>query len=129
MSNEFKPNYFFNLLISIDQFGNALTGGNPDNTISARVGYFVHYHPKLSHYEDSYSYGYWRNLEKIINYTFKPLEKNHCKRAYERKEDYQGNELALIALGVLVIVVCALISPIINLISFCRKILNKSALK
>lgn len=30
--------YFWNLLLSIDQLGNALTGGYPDETISSRVG-------------------------------------------------------------------------------------------
>jgi hypothetical protein len=30
--------YFWNLLISIDQFGNALIGGNPDETISSHSG-------------------------------------------------------------------------------------------
>ena len=28
--------YLFNILISIDQFGNTLLGGNPDETISSR---------------------------------------------------------------------------------------------
>jgi len=30
--------YFWNLLIAIDQCFNALTGGDPDETISSRVG-------------------------------------------------------------------------------------------
>ena len=30
--------YLFNLLIAIDQGGNAFLGGNPDETISSRVG-------------------------------------------------------------------------------------------
>ena len=30
--------YFKNLLISLDQFVNAVTGGDPDETISSRVG-------------------------------------------------------------------------------------------
>lgn len=32
--------YFKNILVSVDQLGNAICGGNPDNTISARVGFF-----------------------------------------------------------------------------------------
>ena len=30
--------YLFNVLIGLDQFGNTLAGGNPDETISSRVG-------------------------------------------------------------------------------------------
>lgn len=30
--------YFWNLLISIDQFFNTLLGGDPDETISSRIG-------------------------------------------------------------------------------------------
>lgn len=30
--------YFWNILIAIDQFGNAVTGGDPDETISSRAG-------------------------------------------------------------------------------------------
>ena len=34
-------NYLVNFFVSIDQFGNVLAGGNPDNTISSRVGYYT----------------------------------------------------------------------------------------
>lgn len=34
-------NYLFNILISIDQFGNTLLGGNPDETISSRCGKII----------------------------------------------------------------------------------------
>lgn len=30
--------YFWNILISIDQLGNTLLGGDPDETISSRMG-------------------------------------------------------------------------------------------
>ncbi|WP_302621011.1 hypothetical protein [Cupriavidus taiwanensis] len=30
--------YFWNVLIAIDQFGNALGAGDPDETISSRAG-------------------------------------------------------------------------------------------
>jgi hypothetical protein len=43
MNNESKPKkYFFNLLISMDQLGTAIAAGNPDNTISVRIGHFAH---------------------------------------------------------------------------------------
>jgi hypothetical protein len=43
MNNESKPKkYFFNLLISMDQLETAIAAGNPDNTISVRIGHFAH---------------------------------------------------------------------------------------
>lgn len=37
--------YFSNFFVAIDQLGNTVAGGNPDNTISARVGYYnEHYY-------------------------------------------------------------------------------------
>jgi hypothetical protein len=30
--------YFWNILVSIDQFVNTLLGGNPDETVSSRMG-------------------------------------------------------------------------------------------
>ncbi len=35
--------YFWNLLISIDQLVNTLFGGDPDETISSRIGKHVHW--------------------------------------------------------------------------------------
>ena len=43
-SNTLVWKYIGNAFVSIDQFGKSLAGGNPDNTISARVGYYNHYH-------------------------------------------------------------------------------------
>lgn len=56
--------YFFNLLISVDQFANALFGGCPDECISARL---------------------WREypnsvLRKFVDILF---GKDHCKRVAE----------------------------------------------
>jgi len=31
-------NYLFNILISIDQLGNTILGGDPDETLSSRMG-------------------------------------------------------------------------------------------
>lgn len=33
--------YFYRILISLDQLGNTLLGGNPDETISSRCGKIV----------------------------------------------------------------------------------------
>lgn len=37
--------YLFNILVSLDQLGNTLTGGDPDETISSRLG--KHYNNSL----------------------------------------------------------------------------------
>ena len=34
--------YFWNILISIDQFFNVLLGGDPDETLSSRLGKYQH---------------------------------------------------------------------------------------
>lgn len=69
--------YFKNLLVSIDQLGNTICGGNPDCTISARVG--LHAQTKRT-----YSKWFWKLEEKLINFTFWPVDgAGHCKAAFE----------------------------------------------
>lgn len=64
------------VLVAFDQLGNALAGGYPDNTISARVGYFANYgSPKFK--------WYWKYLESMIDTSFEPIDgKRHCLQAY-----------------------------------------------
>jgi hypothetical protein len=62
--------YFRNVLISIYQLGNTICGGDPDNTISARVGYFALVNNGPKKY-------YWRTFEKVINFTFWPIDANY----------------------------------------------------
>lgn len=70
--------YMSHLFLSVDQFGNALAGGNSDNTISARVGYYNHHA-----YNSSEVPWYWKTLETIIDFTFKPVDgPGHCHEAY-----------------------------------------------
>lgn len=40
------PKYVWNLLIALDQLGNAIFGGNPDSTISGRIGRYLKFRPK-----------------------------------------------------------------------------------
>lgn len=59
--------YIKNVLVAIDQLGNAICGGNPDVTISARTGYFANIsNTKLK--------PWWRIMEAIINFAFKPID-------------------------------------------------------
>lgn len=73
--------YLGNLFVSFDQLGNAFAGGNADNTISARVGFFA------NHGDKGYRW-YWRMLERIINFTFWPIDgEGHCHIAYHNDAD------------------------------------------
>jgi len=61
--------YFFNILISIDQFFNTLLMGNPDETISSRMGKKVRENKCF--------------FCKIICNLLGKLDKNHCKNSIE----------------------------------------------
>ncbi len=96
-----------NIFISIDQLGNAIAGGNPDVTISSRVGYFSNCKEASHNF-----YYYWNTLEIIIDTAFYPLEgKHHCRNAYEETKMHEhGNDLARGLLGVFVVIGCIFIS-------------------
>ena len=69
-------NYGVAVFLALDLFGNAFAGGNPEVTISARVGY------KCSQEEKMTSF-IWELCEEIIDYTFYPMDgENHCWNAY-----------------------------------------------
>ena len=59
--------YLKNILISIDQLFNTIFGGDPDETLSSRIGKKAH----------------GTILEKIINFIFGD---NHCIDAIEKDE-------------------------------------------
>ncbi|MGB4498878.1 MAG: hypothetical protein WBI40_09270 [Methylococcaceae bacterium] len=71
-----KP-YSYNLLVSIDQFFNTLAGGNPDVTISSKCATMAM----------NYG-GNWNRLRKLIDFTFAPIEKNHCQNSMLADNDY-----------------------------------------
>ena len=58
--------YLWNLIIALDQLGNALLGGDPDETISARLG--------RSQLRGS-RYGHW--LAVLLD----KIDPGHCRRA------------------------------------------------
>ena len=112
--------YVKNILISIDQLGNAIAGGNPDNTISSRVGYF-------SQVGKSITSMYWRTLEKIINFAFWPVDgPNHCQLAFEDDPEETfydgGSDFVRFVLSLIIIVACLPISIILYAIWLVRKI-------
>lgn len=97
--------YIRNLLIAADQFGNALAGGNPDATVSGRVGFHA------STAEGSQRL-FWRSLAKAIDWALLPVDgPHHCWRvSLTEGEKYQpGNDKTRAVLAVLALPVCAVI--------------------
>lgn len=113
-----KLPYWFNILVAIDQLGNAIADGNPDNTISARVGYFASnkYKCRLK--------PYWKTLEWIIDATFEPVQgPGHCYNAWlaeADESDSQGSYYARVVLGVFVGVGCLVLNPFLHLAVWLR---------
>jgi hypothetical protein len=101
-------NWINGVLIGIDQLGNAIAGGNPDATISARTGYFANIKPNKT-----FMY-YWKVMELIINIAFYPLDgADHCLQAYENDKDEnheEGSDVTRGVLGLIIIVACVPIS-------------------
>lgn len=62
-----KSNYIFNWLISLDQLGNTLAFGNPDETISSRAGRCAK--------KGGNRPCYW--LCKLLH----TVDKNHCEKS------------------------------------------------
>lgn len=70
--------YSLRVLISIDQFGNTLAGGNPDETISSRIG-------KMKRRYGGFIP--WRRpVVKIIDWGLERLDKDHTIEAIEDDE-------------------------------------------
>lgn len=70
IKSESMENYGWNILISIDQLGNTITGGDPDETISSRSG-------KRQHE------AWWA---KALCWFLHILDTDHCKDAIEHDE-------------------------------------------
>lgn len=68
--------YFWNVLIGLDQFANAILLGDPDETISSRLGKWLLY-PKTS----------WRfKVAKPICKLLNIADPNHCETSIEDDE-------------------------------------------
>lgn len=100
------------VLIGIDQLGNAVAGGNPDATISARTGYFA------NEVKSAFQF-YWKTMELIINFAFYPIDgPNHCHEEYLKDKDQHneaGSDLLRAVLGLIIIVFCIPIALITRL--------------
>lgn len=100
--------YIKNILVSVDQLGNTIAGGNPDNTISSRIGHYCTDKKK--------SRWYWRALESIIDFSFYPIDgKNHCKVSFQidsdEKFDKGTRNWAVALLTIIIISSCTIICP------------------
>ena len=105
-----------NILVSIDQLGNVLAGGNPDNTISARVGYYTE-----KYYDEGKVPAKWIIFRNIINFTFYPIDgENHCQEAYYNDagttKDEDVSDLAIAVLAIFIILSCIPLSIIFYLL-------------
>lgn len=68
--------YLINMLISLDQFVNTATGGDPDETVSSRMGKWNR--EKVGGWRQKVSYGLCLMLNK--------LDKDHCEESIEEDE-------------------------------------------
>lgn len=71
-------NYFWNNLIAIDQLVNTVFAGDPDETISSRIGKILRDKRK----DNRFIY----YLSKIICYFLNKIDPGHCKDAIEEDE-------------------------------------------
>lgn len=77
--------YFWNLLISIDQFFNTLFGGDPDETISSRMG-------KWAKKGEPGKFDLRVYIGKSMARFLALFEKDHCEKSIEADE---GNDEVL----------------------------------
>lgn len=115
--------YIKNILVSIDQVGNAIAGGNPDCTVSGRTGYFQYNAVK------PYVW-YWHLLAFVIDLTFYPFDGHgHCKQAKEKEQINEfndtGNLLLLFLLSIITLGSCICIMPISWTFFLINKLLKK----
>ena len=64
--------YLWNLLIALDQLGNTLLAGYPDETLSART-----------YRKAKAGQWFWRALRRAIDLAFRWESKSHCAESYE----------------------------------------------
>ena len=100
------------VLVAIDQLGNAIARGNPDATVSARVGYFSEHAERRR--------AYWRGLEKIIDFAFYPIDgAKHCYHAWQADKDerfQRGSDFGRVLLSVFIFVACPIIAVVLRIL-------------
>ncbi len=64
--------YFWNVLVSVDQFANTLLGGDPDETMSSRMGKAIN--------EGRCKFC------KVVCWVLNKIDKDHCNKSIELDE-------------------------------------------
>jgi hypothetical protein len=70
--------YLWNILIAIDQFVNTICGGDPDETISSRLGKWA--------IDGENKSGIRRYIYKVVNWIVELFERDHFKKSIEEDE-------------------------------------------
>ena len=70
--------YFWNLLIAFDQGANAICGGDPDETISSRMGKWAR--------DGKNNSGLKKPSYQIANFVVELFEKDHFAKSIEEDE-------------------------------------------
>ncbi|ORU89515.1 MAG: hypothetical protein A6F71_00675 [Cycloclasticus sp. symbiont of Poecilosclerida sp. M] len=100
------------VLTAIDQLGNAIAGGNPRATISARTGYFANVH------KNSFRV-YWKTMEFVIDFAFCPIDgPRHCYESYlldVDRNNQEGSDWMRGILGLIILIACSLIAILTRL--------------
>ena len=121
--------YVCKLVVSIDQLYNTICGGDPDITISARVGYFSN-HTSWKAKPRKLKKNYWKTTEKLIDWTYEPVDgPKHCYKAYLENpdDDYTANNWwpFLIIMSLIIIIICSVVGPILNFWEFLKSTFGK----
>lgn len=66
--------WFWNVLIAFDQLGNAILGGDPDETLSSRLGKVVARNADKN------------NLAWLICWALDKIDPDHCQKSIEADE-------------------------------------------
>ena len=66
--------WFWNILVGVDQLVNAILGGDPDETISSRLG------KKIAKKADKNNF-YW-----VLCWLLSKIDPNHCSKSIEEDE-------------------------------------------
>jgi len=74
--------YLLNILISMDQTTNTITGGDPDETISSRLG-------KIERWHD-FRIPWYLPLTRFLVWLLNKLDPAHCQKSIEEDEGRNG---------------------------------------
>jgi hypothetical protein len=97
--------WMMNILISVDQLGNSLLAGDPDETISSRLGRIkAKYNGRIP---------WTRPISKATEYLLGKIQKNHCEISIEPDEGDKGifdNPNKILRVLLVLLVPCCLFS-------------------